>query len=96
MAQIATYPLITPKAGDLIIGTETYDVDAVSPVTGNPTRNFTVSSVVQTLPTASIILPAHADDAAAGAAGLTTGKLYQTSGSGAAPLNVAGIVMIKQ
>ncbi len=39
---------------------------------------------------------AYADDAAAGAAGLTTGQIYQTNGSGAAPLNVAGIMMIKQ
>lgn len=41
-------------------------------------------------------LPPYADDAAAGVAGLVTGDLYQTDGSGAAPLNVAGILMIKQ
>ena len=41
-------------------------------------------------------LDAHADDAAAGAAGLVQNQLYQTDGTGAAPLNVAGIVMIKQ
>lgn len=41
-------------------------------------------------------LAAYADDAAAGAAGVATGTLYQTDGSGAAPLNAAGIVMIKQ
>jgi hypothetical protein len=41
-------------------------------------------------------LPAHPDDAAAGAAGLTAGQLYQTDGTAAAPLNAAGIVMIKQ
>lgn len=41
-------------------------------------------------------LDAYADDTAAGAAGLTTNQLYQTNGSGAAPLNVAGIVMAKQ
>ena len=41
-------------------------------------------------------LPAYNDDSAAGAAGLTAGQLFQTNGSGAAPLNVAGIVMIKQ
>ncbi len=41
-------------------------------------------------------LAAYADDAAAGVGGLTTGQLYQTSGSGAAPLNVSGIVMTKQ
>jgi len=40
-------------------------------------------------------LPAYDDDAAAGVGGLTTGQLFQTTGSGAAPLNVAGIVMIK-
>jgi len=38
----------------------------------------------------------YADDAAAGAAGLFTGRWYQTSGAGAAPLNVAGILMVKQ
>ena len=41
-------------------------------------------------------LDAYADDAAAGAAGLPKDKLYQTDGTAAAPLNVAGIVMIKQ
>ena len=41
-------------------------------------------------------LPAFADDAAAGAGGILTHMLYQTDGAGAAPLNVAGIVMIKQ
>lgn len=41
-------------------------------------------------------LSAFADDTAAGVGGLTTGRLYQTDGTGAAPLNVPGIVMIKQ
>lgn len=41
-------------------------------------------------------LPAYADDAAAGVGGLTAGMLYQTTGAGAAPLNAAGIIMIKQ
>ena len=41
-------------------------------------------------------LPAFDDDAAAGAGGLLTNMLYQTTGAGVAPLNVAGIVMIKQ
>ena len=41
-------------------------------------------------------LPLHDDDIAAGAAGLTEGDLYQTTGAGAAPLNVAGILMVKQ
>jgi hypothetical protein len=41
-------------------------------------------------------LPAYDDDAAAGVGGLTAGQYYQTTGAGAAPLNAAGIVMIKQ
>jgi len=40
--------------------------------------------------------PAFADDAAATTAGLLPGDVYQTDGTGAAPLNVAGILMIKQ
>jgi hypothetical protein len=41
-------------------------------------------------------LPAFDDDAAAGVGGILTNMLYQTTGAGAAPLNAAGIVMIKQ
>ena len=41
-------------------------------------------------------LPSYDDDAAAGTAGILTNMLYQTTGAGTAPLNVAGIVMIKQ
>ncbi len=40
--------------------------------------------------------PAYADDAAAGAAGLGADQVYQTDGTGAAPLDVAGILMVKQ
>lgn len=41
-------------------------------------------------------LSAYDDDTAAGVGGLVAGDRYQTTGSGAAPLNVAGIVMVKQ
>lgn len=41
-------------------------------------------------------IPAYDDDAAAGLGGLATGMLYQTTGAGAAPLNAAGILMVKQ
>ena len=44
MATTSTYPIITPKLGDLIIGTQTYTV--ADPVLDNPTRNFTVQSVI--------------------------------------------------
>lgn len=41
-------------------------------------------------------LPSYADDSDAGTNGLVSGDTYQTNGTGASPLNVAGIVMIKQ
>lgn len=49
MANISSYPLITPKSGDLLIGSETYDATLASPVVGNPTRSFTVSSLGATI-----------------------------------------------
>ena len=44
----------------------------------------------------TLVKGAYADDTAAGVGGITTGQLYQTTGTAAAPLNVVGIVMIKQ
>ena len=41
-------------------------------------------------------LPAYNNDTAAGVGGLTAGMVYMTTGSGSAPLNAAGILMIKQ
>lgn len=41
-------------------------------------------------------LPAYDDDAAATGGGLVAGNVYQTTGSGAAPLNIAGLVKIVQ
>ena len=46
MAIIYSYPLNTPKREDLLIGTITYDEDAVNPVHGNPTVSFTVGSLL--------------------------------------------------
>ena len=40
------------------------------------------------------VLPSHDDNTAATAAGLAVGRLYRTTGSGAAPLDTAGIVMV--
>ena len=41
-------------------------------------------------------IPAFDDDADAGVAGLVAGAMFQTTGLGAAPLDAAGILMIKQ
>jgi len=43
MANTASYPIIAPKAGDLLVGTQTYTI--ADKVVDNPTRNFTVASV---------------------------------------------------
>lgn len=61
-------------------------------------ENTTGNDIFKISPLGKIteLLPAYADDAAAGVAGLTAGDVYQTDGTGAAPLNVAGIRMIKQ
>jgi hypothetical protein len=65
--------------------------EATTPTTGRALK-VTNSTDVETAfiranGTAKLTLPVHADDSAAGTAGLTTGELYQTS---------AGVVMIKQ
>jgi len=44
MANTASYPIIVPKITDLIIGSQTYT--EADPVLDNPTRNFTVGSLV--------------------------------------------------
>jgi hypothetical protein len=48
MANTASYPIIAPKAGDLLVGTQTFTV--ADPVTDNPTRNFTVQSIADLAP----------------------------------------------
>jgi hypothetical protein len=86
MAIINSYPTITPTSSDLVLIVDTSE-------DGNPTKTASVSSLQTSLfPN----LAAHADNTAALAAGLTQGQTYQTSGTGSAPLNVAGIVMIVQ
>ena len=91
MPKINSYStVLTPVISDKLIGTDRL---------GNPenqTKNFTIESIINLTGSATLSLTAYADDAAAAAGGLATGKLFQTSGAGAAPLNVAGIVMVKQ
>ena len=59
-------------------------------IAGAPVQTIKANGII------NAVLPQYADDAAAGGAGLVAGDLYQTTGAGAAPLNVAGIVMAKQ
>ena len=45
MANISSYPSKTPKLGDIMIFSETYDVNAASPVVGNPTKSTSLSGI---------------------------------------------------
>jgi len=60
---------------------------------GNGTK-ITIDDVNEQITIGNI--KAFDDDAAAGVGGLTAGMVYMTTGSGSAPLNAAGILMIKQ
>ena len=44
MAKISTYVVHVPKPEDIVIGTQVYT--ELNPVLDNPTRNFTVQSIV--------------------------------------------------
>ena len=46
MANISSYPSATPKGSDLLVGSVTYDANDPTSPKGNPTRNFTVSSII--------------------------------------------------
>ena len=71
------------------------DVEVENDLTVN--NDLQVDGTLKALGTVELTgLPSHADDAAAGAAGLTAGQLYQTDGTGQAPFHHAGILMIKQ
>jgi NADPH-dependent curcumin reductase CurA len=86
MAKIETYATTAPALTDILLGS---DVNAA-----NATKNFTVESIVDMVSTATIPLSAYASDAAAGAAGVVVGQLWQTTAGHS--LGVAGIVMVKQ
>jgi len=44
MAQISTYPLLTPQLGDSVLGSNIVDTTG-SPVVGNPTVQYSISSI---------------------------------------------------
>jgi len=93
MAIIYSYPLQTTiDSTDLLTGTKK---NATSP-SQNPTVCWTVGTLDNFIQTSIGNVAAYDDDVAAGVGGLVAGQLYQTTGLGAAPLNAAGIVMIKQ
>jgi len=96
MPKIKTYDLITSLATNTkMVATNVGGTPADTTVNVSTEQiiNMVGKYAVFTGPSA---IPAYADEAAALAGGLATGKLFQTTGTAAAPLNVAGIIMIKQ
>tara|TARA_B110000503_G_C7079277_1_gene384415 strand:- start:10 stop:1257 length:1248 start_codon:yes stop_codon:yes gene_type:complete len=79
MAITSTYPIILPKPSDLIVGTQTYT--SANPVLDNPTRNFTVQSIIDLVPSGG-----------GGGSGTVT-SLTTTGTSGAATL-ASGVLNI--
>ena len=79
MAQISSYPLLTPQLGDSILGSNTVDT-AGNTVLGNPTVQYSISSVkavvdqafIQQLTSASTLA---AQDATAAATSIKFGAL---------------------
>lgn len=88
MARIAKYPQdASISVDDLLVGTDADD--------SNLTKNYQINTLISFI-AANLNLQAFDDDAAAGVGEIASGALYKTTGNGAAPLNVAGIVMVKQ
>lgn len=73
-----------------------FNTGLTATVTNTTTNAAGIATNVAAITLLNTALPAYADDAAAGIGGLSTGDKYQTDGTGAAPLNAVGIVMVKQ
>jgi hypothetical protein len=72
MGKISSYTIIsTPALTDKLIGTD------VTP--NNETKNFLISSLLELLPSAILVLPTYASNAAALAGGLVQGQLYASA-----------------
>lgn len=78
------YGNVTKENGEVVIGN----------ISGGNNTKITIDDLNEHITISN--LPAYDDDTAAGVGGLTAGMVYMTTGSGSAPLNAAGILMIKQ
>ena len=96
MAQISSYPLIAPQLGDSLLGSNVVD-SAGAKVTGNPTVQYSISSVksvvdqafTQQLTSQSSLA---AQDATAAATNISFGALQDLSN---VKLDASGILTIK-
>ena len=83
MAKTSTYPIILPKPSDLIVGTQTYT--SANPVLGNPTKNFTVQSIIDLASSSGGSVTSLTTSGTSGASTLAAGVLnipnYTTAAS---------------
>ena len=87
-SNIACNSVISASGGITVPSGQTAQVQGTLQLT--PTSVLDVISGAEV----NVVLPSFPDNAAAVAAGLPAGRVYRTNGTGAAPLNVAGIVMV--
>jgi hypothetical protein len=70
--KISSYAVLSnPQLGDKLIGTDVNNMDV--------TKNFTIQSLLDLLPSAVLTLPTYASNAAALVGGLVVGQLYKSS-----------------
>lgn len=81
---------------DTTIGSSIIDIQPIGITNTVTDGTFTSSISIQPDSISFVGLPSFDDDADATAGSLVAGNLYQTTGLGASPLDVAGILMIKQ
>ena len=92
-AQLAVgkYNTATNSTDLFVIGNGLDDLNR-SDIVKVGTQSITLDAILLSFPS----IPSYDDEAAATIAGLTSGNIYQTTGSASNPLNVPGILMIKQ
>ena len=91
-----TVTTTTPTLSDVLAaGNSAANGISLTGATGGIAIN-TQAEIAGTTPLKLTSIAAHRDNADAVAAGLVAGDVYQTDGTGVAPLNVAGILMVTQ
>jgi hypothetical protein len=91
-----TVTTTTPTLSDVLTaGNSAANGISLTGATGGIAIN-TQAEIAGTTPLKLTSIAAHRDNADALASGLVAGDVYQTDGTGVAPLNVAGILMVTQ
>ncbi len=106
MAQISSYPILDPQLGDKVLGSNTVD-SAGNPVEGNPTVQYTLSSVktlvdqnfiqqLETQNTSSVALLQSGDALIFGGVDVTGNNVTYTANTGKVTFLTKGTYYIEQ